>query len=141
MRPPAIVEDQALDPVARLEAIEEIRNLKARYFRLMDDKRWDELAEVFAPDLKVLSPTGEIWLEGGLQFAASLRSSLERGVSQHQGFTAEIEILSPDSAREIWAMQDVISWEDRHPREGCRGASSSHRPVACRRLKKQPETS
>lgn len=107
-------------PLARLEAVEEIRNLKARYFRLLDTKQWDALAEVFAPDLQVLSPEGEVWLEGGPAFAASLRTSLERAVSQHQGFTAEIEILDADTARGVWAMQDVIAWEDRHPREGWR---------------------
>jgi hypothetical protein len=107
-----------MDPIARLEAVEEIRNLKARYFRLMDTKQWDALAAVFAPDLQVLSPSGEVWLSGGPAFAASLRTSLERAVSRHQGFTAEIEILDADHARGIWAMQDVIDWEDRHPREG-----------------------
>jgi hypothetical protein len=107
-----------MDAVARLEAIEEIRNLKARYFRLMDTKQWDELAALFAPDLQVLSPDGGVWLSGGPAFAARLKSSLERAVSLHQGFTAEIEILDADTARGIWAMQDVIEWEDRHPREG-----------------------
>jgi hypothetical protein len=107
-----------VDPIARVEAVEEIRNLKARYFRLMDTKQWDALVEVFAPDLQVLSPTGEVWLEGGPAFAGSLRNSLENAVSQHQGFTAEIEITGPDTAAGVWAMQDVIAWEDRHPREG-----------------------
>ncbi|CAN7600721.1 nuclear transport factor 2 family protein [Phenylobacterium sp. LjRoot219] len=107
-----------MDPIARVEAVEEIRNLKARYFRLMDTKQWDALVEVFTPDLKVLAPTGEVWLEGGPAFAASLRTSLENAVSQHQGFTAEIEITGADAATGVWAMQDVIAWEDRHPREG-----------------------
>lgn len=107
-----------VDAIARLEAIEEIRNLKARYFRLMDTKQWVELAELFAPDLQVLSPGGELWLSGGQAFADSLRTSLERSVSCHQGFTAEIEIRDAQTATGIWAMQDVISWEDRHPREG-----------------------
>jgi hypothetical protein len=107
-----------LDAIARLAAIEEIRNLKARYFRLMDTKRWAELADLFTSDLQVISPVGEVWLSGGPAFAESLRTSLERAVSQHQGFTAEIEILDDDNARGIWAMQDVIAWEDRHPREG-----------------------
>ena len=107
-----------VDAIARLDAIEDIRKLKARYFRLMDTKQWDELADLFTPDLQVLSPTGEVWLSGGRAFADSLRTSLERSVSCHQGFTAEIEILDGETATGIWAMQDVISWEDRHPREG-----------------------
>lgn len=107
-----------MDPIERLQAIEDIRNLKARYFRLMDTKQWDALVEVFTPDMQVLSPDGAIWMSGGPAFAASLKSSLERSVSVHQGFMGEIEIIDADHARGIWAMQDVIEWEDRHPREG-----------------------
>ena len=33
-----------MDRIERLEAIEAVRNLKARYFRLMDIKQWDALA-------------------------------------------------------------------------------------------------
>jgi hypothetical protein len=107
-----------MDPIERLQAIEDIRTLKARYFRLMDTKQWDELVEVFTPDMQVLSPDGAVWMNGGPAFAASLKSSLERSVSVHQGFMGEIEIIDADNARGIWAMQDVIDWEDRHPREG-----------------------
>ena len=35
---------------AELEAIEEIKRLKARYFRLMDTKQWDAWGEVFTRD-------------------------------------------------------------------------------------------
>lgn len=33
--------------VEQMADIEAIRQLKARYFRLMDQKRWDELRDVF----------------------------------------------------------------------------------------------
>lgn len=107
-----------MDPVERLEAIEHIRSLKARYFRLMDTKRWDELVQVFTRDMKVLTPDGRIWLCGGEAYAASLRTSLEHAVSCHQGLTAEIEVQDADNASGIWAMQDVITWDTAHPREG-----------------------
>ena len=107
-----------MDTLERLRAIENIRALKARYFRLMDTKQWDELADVFTPDMQVISPGGQVWLSGGPAFAASLRNSLERSVSVHQGFTAEIEIIDADNATGIWAMQDIIEWENGHPREG-----------------------
>lgn len=107
-----------MDRIERLEAIEEIRNLKARYFRLMDTKQWDELRSVFTTDMKVLTPDGDIYAEGGVTYAESLRNSLENAVSCHQGLTGEIEIVDSGNARGIWAMQDVIEWEDRHPRFG-----------------------
>jgi hypothetical protein len=107
-----------MDAIERLLAIEEIRNLKARYFRLMDTKQWDEFATLFTPDLQVIAPNGSLWLSGGAAFAASIKTSLEHSVSCHQGFTAEIEIIDADHAKGIWSMQDVIEWQDRHPREG-----------------------
>lgn len=107
-----------MDRIERLEAIEEIRNLKARYFRLMDTKQWDELAQVFTGDMQVLKPDGEVYATGGGAYAAGLRKSLEKAVSCHQGLTGEIEILDAENARGVWAMQDVIEWEDRHPQFG-----------------------
>jgi hypothetical protein len=107
-----------MNALERLQAIEEIRNLKARYFRFMDTKQWEALATVFTPDMRVLSPDGKIWLSGGNAFAASLKHSLEHSVSVHQGFMGEIEIVDAENAKAIWSMQDAIEWEDRHPREG-----------------------
>lgn len=107
-----------MDRLERLEAAEAIRTLKARYFRLIDTKEWDELRGVFTADLKIVTPDGTVWLEGGDAYAARLKFGLESAVSCHQGLTAEIEITGADTARAIWAMQDVIAWEARHPREG-----------------------
>lgn len=107
-----------MDRLERLEAAEAIRTLKARYFRLIDTGQWDELPDVFTADLKIITPDGKVWLEGGDAYTASLKFGLEDAVSCHQGLTAEIEILGTDTARAIWAMQDVIEWADRHPREG-----------------------
>lgn len=107
-----------MDRVARLEAIEDIRNLKAKYFRCLDCKLWDELASVFTQDMKVVTPTGEIYADGGANYAASLKHSLTDAVSCHQGLTGEIDITGDGTAKAIWAMQDVIVWQDRHPRAG-----------------------
>lgn len=107
-----------MDRLERLEAIEKIRNLKARYFRLIDTKQWDALREVFASDLRVLTPEGDVYAEGGDAYAAALRHSLEHAVSCHQGLAGEVEIGEDGAARGIWAMQDVIAWEDRHPSTG-----------------------
>jgi hypothetical protein len=112
------MEPRKMNTLERLQAIEEIRNLKARYFRFMDTKQWDALATVFAAEMQVLSPDGNVWLSGGNAFTASLKHSLEHSVSVHQGFMGEIEIVDAENAKAIWSMQDVIEWKDRHPREG-----------------------
>jgi hypothetical protein len=107
-----------MDGLERLEAIEAIRSLKARYFRLIDTKAWDALPALFTADLRIVSPDGELWLEGGEAYAQSLRFGLTDAVSCHQGLSGEIEVLNGDHAAAIWAMQDIITWADRHPREG-----------------------
>lgn len=107
-----------MDRLERLEAIEAIRTLKARYYRLMDTKQWEELKSVFARDMKVVTPEGKIYTEGGDTYAAALRNSLENAVSCHQNLGGEIEIHDADNASAIWAMQDVIEWEDAHPGMG-----------------------
>jgi hypothetical protein len=107
-----------MDLLDRLHAIEEIRRLKSRYFRFMDTKQWDLLPGLFAPDMQVLTPAGAVYLDSGPAFAASLKHSLEHSVSVHQGFMGEIEIIDEQNATAIWAMQDVIEWEDKHPVQG-----------------------
>ena len=107
-----------MNGVARLEAIEAIRSLKAKYFRCMDMKLWDELPSVFTTDMQVITPAGEVYSSGGAEYAASLQHSLTDAVSCHQGLTAEIEIIDESHAKAIWAMQDILEWPDRHPKQG-----------------------
>lgn len=107
-----------MDWLERLEAIEAIRLLKARYFRMIDTKAWDLLPRLFTHDLRIVTPDGKVWMEGGDKYAASLKFGLTDAVSCHQGLTGEIEIFDATSAAAIWAMQDIITWTDKHPREG-----------------------
>ena len=39
-----------MDEIERMTAIEDIRRLKARYFRCLDTKDWDGFRDVFASD-------------------------------------------------------------------------------------------
>ncbi|MGE0284314.1 MAG: nuclear transport factor 2 family protein, partial [Rhizobiaceae bacterium] len=79
---------------------------------------WQELREVFCPDLKEITPEGKTYVEGGDAYAGALRNSLEHAVSCHQGLTGEIEVIDAETARAVWAMQDIIEWADRHPSQG-----------------------
>jgi hypothetical protein len=107
-----------MDGTAKLQAIEDIRTLKARYFRYVDTKQWDLLPSLFTPDMKVVTPGGKLYSSGGGVFAESVQDSLAHCVSVHQGLTAEIEIIDEQNATGVWAMEDVIGWEDRHPKAG-----------------------
>jgi hypothetical protein len=66
----------------------------------------------------VSTPDGRIYADSGASYASQLRESLATSVSCHQGFTAEIEIINATTARGIWAMQDIIVWQEAHPQFG-----------------------
>lgn len=111
-----------MNGVDRLLAIEEIRQLKARYFRAMDTKAFDELHTVFADDAVfdfrealrdpihgTPAPFEEHPPVSGREaIVAHIRSALEHAVSVHHGHVPEIELLSEDQARGIWPMEDVV---------------------------------
>jgi hypothetical protein len=92
-----------------LAAIEAIKQLKARYFRLLDTKQWDEWAGVFTADLDAwIEDTSDINYSSRDQFVASVSAILADAVTVHHGHMPEIEVTSPDTARGIWAMFDYV---------------------------------
>jgi len=103
-----------MNDTERLLAIENIKQLKARYFRLMDTKQWADLAALFSADAIVdMRDSAGVRDEnnlftGGSGFVTALRGFIEPLVTVHQGHTPEIEITSDTSARGIWAMEDVL---------------------------------
>nr|WP_139316127.1 alpha/beta fold hydrolase [Cellulosimicrobium sp. CUA-896] len=64
--------DALADRVARLEAVEQIGALKARYFRYVDEKRPDDLLGVFTPDAHLVTD-GVEW-SSPEQFVATVGS-------------------------------------------------------------------
>ena len=96
--------------VEELAAIEAIKQLKARYFRLMDQGRWEEFAELFSEDCEQSwqaapgeTAAGGKGRDGVVSF---IRTSLAGMRSTHHGHMPEIEITSPTSAVGIWALFD-----------------------------------
>ncbi len=102
-----------MDESFRLAAIEEIRILKARYFRFVDTKRWDELKALFTPDATFASQRSHLDetltpIDGLDAFVAYARQGLQNTISAHHGYMPEIDILTADSAKAIWAMDDLL---------------------------------
>ena len=99
-----------MDRLAEIVEIEEIKRLKARYFRLMDEKRWDEWAEVFAEDFVGVyhGPHPELRYEGRDSIVSENRRILATAKTIHHGHMPEIEITSPTTATGIWAMFDYV---------------------------------
>ena len=101
---------EPLDPVARLVAIEEIKNLKARYFRFLDTKQWEEWGSVFADDVVMEIPEADAVMRGRADVVKYVSAALERSTSVHHGHMPEIEITGVDTARGVWAMSDYVEW-------------------------------
>lgn len=101
-----------------VEAIEQIKQLKARYFRLMDQKRWDEWREVFTKDVTAVyhgvprkhhgDKPAELRCNGRADLVEKISGFLAKGVSVHHGHMPEIDVTSPTTARGIWAMVDYL---------------------------------
>ena len=107
---------------ADLAEIEEIKQLKARYFRLMDTKQWSEWGENLTEDC-VLEYTGgpDIRMEGRDAVVEFVSNALDGAVSVHQGHMPEIELTGPTTARGTWAMSDVVEWSGERQPNSLRG--------------------
>lgn len=115
-----------MDALERLIAVEDIRQLKARYYRCMDTKDWEGLAKVFAPDAifdlrevnSVRDPLTGVWdppytgeesvYRGHEAVLKMIYDAVHHRITVHHGHMSEIEITSDTTARAIWAMEDKI---------------------------------
>jgi hypothetical protein len=92
-----------------LAAIEQIKQLKARYFRLMDTKRWGEMKAVFTRDAKLVDEESASSWSGRDAIIAGLAQVLAPPVrTVHHGHMPEIELLSDTEARGVWSMNDWV---------------------------------
>ena len=116
--------------VERLLALEEIKQVKARYFRCMDTKDWAGFAAVFTRDATAdYSSEGDPkeWsAAGAANVVALVRKAVEPAVTIHHGHMAEVEVLSPTTARAIFAMEDLIWWPDQSRRKTLHGWGHYH---------------
>ncbi len=105
--------------VRALEDIEAIKKLKARYWRCVDRKLWDEMAEVFAEDAAAdygpdRKPKGR---QAIVQF---LKGSLgaDTVITNHIGQRPEIELTGDNTARGTWWLSDYIVMQPNVRRRG-----------------------
>lgn len=91
--------------VQQLADAEEIRQLKARYCRLLDAKSWDGWRSVFSEDcvLEWIVESGNVEpVEGADQIVAFLRNKIMGRLTCHFCVGPEIEFTGPDSAVATW---------------------------------------
>lgn len=115
MNPPGDLEAR----VRKLEDIEVIKKLKARYWRCVDRKLWEELAECFAEDATAdYGP--DIKLKGRQAIIEFLKASLGANnvVTSHIGHRPEIEITGESTATAMWWLNDYIIMQPNVKRRG-----------------------
>lgn len=124
-----------------LAAIEEIKQLKARYCYYVDHEEWDQWISLFAPDCRVdlgswpvarnpatnqripvpgfsfeeleALAAGAGWPAVGREALRAVGSSTaSNNVTVHHLFVPQIEVESEDAARAIWPMEDYAWWPE-----------------------------
>src|ERR1700739_3151064 len=116
-----------MDNLAKLVAIEDIKQLKSRYFRTLDTQDWAGMAQVFCKDAVFDCSEGGIVkplngppegtpgpvTQGREAIMAWISGSFKQSTCVHHGHGHEITIDSPTEAHGIIAMLDDIRGADR----------------------------
>jgi SnoaL-like domain len=99
----------------QLSDLYELQLLKARYFRLMDTKQWDEFRDLFTDDMqlyiedtRVPQPDAAPAFASPEALLAHLSGADPAKITIHQGHMPEIELVGADTATGIWAMFDWV---------------------------------
>ena len=88
---------------------QQLCELKAKYFRFIDMKNWEDFADVFTAD--AILRNSEVTVTGRAEIVEYVMGRLDGAISVHHGHMPEIEI-NGDEAHGIWAMEDFIERRD-----------------------------
>ena len=101
-----------------MDDIEAIKILKSRYFRFMDTKDWTAWGGLFTADATLdadtavstrgADPKSMPTVRGRNEIVSFVRGFVDECITVHHGHTPEIEIITPTSAKGIWAMEDIV---------------------------------
>jgi uncharacterized protein (TIGR02246 family) len=93
-----------------LVEIEQIHQLKYRYVRFLDTKRWDDLAELFTADATASYGGGATERTGRDAIMRFLVAAMadEEILTSHKVHQPEITFDGPDRATGVWALDDVV---------------------------------
>jgi len=103
-----VTDDGAL--LRQLLDLEGIKQLKARYFRAIDTKQWDDFGKVFARDAVMEVPEVDMTKTGRDEIVAFVSTALTGARTVHHGHMPEIDLTSGTTATGVWAMEDLLRW-------------------------------
>ena len=96
----------------RLEDIEQIKQLKARFFRFIDEKNWVGFGDLFTSDAELVSQGQDFSAMGGQGYGKMIGDLVAKAPTVHHGHMPEIEIIDNNNAKGIWAMEDLLTFPD-----------------------------
>jgi hypothetical protein len=116
-----------LDPIEALLAIEEIKQLRARYFQTLDGKDWPAWEALFTDDVKMdfsqervyqvrdladrdALPADAFTFTSASAAAEAFSGTLGGAVTVHQGHDPQITLTGPDTATGLWSMWDCLDY-------------------------------
>jgi hypothetical protein len=114
--------------LAQNEALDSVRQLRQRYCRYVDAKRWDELESILTADYQHFSSNtvGEpasLVATSGNAFRRRLEELTAGASTVHVCSMPEITMTSATTATGLWSMTDIVS----HPtRPGMRFSGRGH---------------
>jgi hypothetical protein len=88
--------------------VEAIKQLKARYFRLLDVQAWDDWGDVFTEDCHFDLAEGGV-IDGRDRYVDAVKSYVSSGHTVHHGHMPEITLIDSERAEGIWAMFDSVA--------------------------------
>jgi len=104
---------------------EAIKDLKARYVRLVDTQDWDAWRDLFTDDLHV-ELEGMPALGGADDYVAAVQGMIGAARTVHHCHMPELDFDGPDDARGIWAQAVYIEWPTDGDRNGMRAFGHCH---------------
>ena len=105
-----------------LLAREALKDLKARFCLALDYQDWDAYAALFTQDGSIdvdsavntrgQTPEPQTQISGRAAIRDTIPAILAQAETVHQVHSPILEILSPTSARGVWAMEDIVRTPD-----------------------------
>ncbi|MBG9733863.1 nuclear transport factor 2 family protein [Paenibacillus alvei] len=119
-----------MDDIQKLVAIEEISNLKARYVRYADAKKWSELAKLFTTEatFEVYDEKDNLLvsMKGQQEIQHAINDNVGAAQPIHHIFSREFDFTSSTTAEAVWSMEDNIMFPEGSEFSSIRGYGHYH---------------
>ena len=101
-----------MDHGAAMWELEQIKRLKARYYRLQDQNRWDDWGELFTADCEIADPIDPSITLYGRKAIVERTAELAAGSRRaHRGTMPDLELLDEQTATGTWALHCAAQFQ------------------------------